>query len=59
MQQKQHELLCDTGSMSYECKNVIPVVLKLTMHLFHNNLGFIEEGRRRRIIYMDGKFCWG
>lgn len=23
---------------------------------FHNNLGFIEEGRRRRIIYMDGKF---
>ncbi|MFD0716830.1 GNAT family N-acetyltransferase [Paenibacillus sp. GCM10027626] len=23
---------------------------------FHRNLGFIEEGRRRRIIYMDGKF---
>lgn len=23
---------------------------------FHKNLGFIEEGRRRRIIYMDGKF---
>ena len=22
---------------------------------FHRNLGFIEEGRRRRIIYMDGK----
>lgn len=23
---------------------------------FHRNLGFMEEGRRRRIIYMDGKF---
>lgn len=23
---------------------------------FHKNLGFIEEGRRRRIIYMNGKF---
>lgn len=23
---------------------------------FHKHLGFIEEGRRRRIIYMNGKF---
>ncbi|MBP1904480.1 RimJ/RimL family protein N-acetyltransferase [Paenibacillus turicensis] len=23
---------------------------------FHKNLGFIEEGRRRKIIYMNGKY---